>query len=233
MKFNIDKCFVLRVTNSNTPKSHTYTLNNNVLQETTSHSYLGVDISHNMKWNNHINCIAAKGNRNLGFVKRNLRGCTQDIKQLAYYTLVRPSLEYCGAVWDPHTADLTNKLESVQRRAARFVSNNYDWHSSVTTMLKDLNWTTLTTRRKITRLSVFQKAYQGHLAIPVESLLHPVSRPTRRTHSKSFINVAASTDTYKFSFLPRTVVNWNLLPESIIAIQDPQAFKEQLQNHFI
>ncbi len=232
MKFNADKCFVLKITNSLHPKTHSYTLNSHILQETKSHQYLGVDISHNMKWNNHVNNICAKGNRNLGFVKRNLKACTQDIKNLAYCTLVRPSLEYCGAIWDPHTADLTSKLEAIQRRAARFVVNDYNWQSSVTRMMQELNWKSLTTRRKINRISVFQKACQGHLAIPTESLLHPVTRPTRRTHSKSFINISSKSDSYKYSFIPRTVADWNQLPEPIIQIQDSKAFKAALNNHF-
>jgi hypothetical protein len=45
-------------------------------------------------------------------------------------------------VWDPHTQANINKVESIQRRAARFVTNNYDPRASVTTLLQDLNWPT-------------------------------------------------------------------------------------------
>ena len=34
--------------------------------------------------------------------------------------MVRPILEYASSVWDPHTTANIQKLESVQRRAARF-----------------------------------------------------------------------------------------------------------------
>ena len=100
----------------------------------------------------HVDRISAKSNRSLGFIKRNLNRCTEDIQSLAYCSLVRPSLEYCAAVWDPYTNDLIYKLEAVQRRAASFVKNNYDRQSSVTTMLKDLEWSTVADRRKITSL---------------------------------------------------------------------------------
>ena len=113
MKFNPEKCFVLKVTNIRNPKTHTYTLNNIKLAETDSHTYLGVELSQDLKWNKHVNRITAKGNRSLGFIKRNLHRCTQDIKSLAYRSLVRPSLEYCAAVWDPHTNDLIYQLEAV------------------------------------------------------------------------------------------------------------------------
>jgi hypothetical protein len=229
MKFNTDKCFTLKISTSRTIKQHIYSLNGTVLDEVDSHTYLGVNISSNMKWNDHISQVAAKANRSLGFIKRNLRGCTEDIKNIAFRSLVRPSLEYCAAVWDPYTEALIYQLEAVQRRAARFVKNNYDKRSSVTKMMDDLSWPTLATRRKISRLSLFYKAYEGHLAIPVRKLLHPVTRSTRNTHSKAFIPPQPSKDLYKFSFLPRAVNEWNSLSESTITTPEPKLFKAKLQ----
>ena len=232
MKFNAEKCFTLKVSNAHSPYTHSYSLNNTPVAETTSHTYLGVELSNNLNWNKHVDHITAKGNRSLGFIKRNLNRCTEDIKNLAYCSLVRPSLEYCAAVWDLYTNDLIYQLEAVQRRSARFVKNNYDRQSSVTTMLKDLNWSTLAERRKIARLAVFHKAHEGHLSIPVRNLLHPVTRPTRRTHNKSYIELQPNKDTYKYSFLPRTVTDWNALPSSIVNTEEPKAFKAQLKLHF-
>ncbi|XP_072047020.1 uncharacterized protein [Amphiura filiformis] len=199
--------------------------------ETNSHTYLGAEIANDLKWNKHINNIAAKGNRALGFVKRNLRSCTEDIKQLAYQSLVRPSLEYSSSVWDPYTAEKIYQLEAVQRRAIRFVKNNYDKRASVTEMLKNSNWSSLQQRRKIARLSTFQKAYQGYLSIPIRTLLRPVTRTTRRSHSKAFIEVQTTKDCYKHSFLPRTLKEWNSLPEEIVNIEDPKQFKTQVINY--
>ena len=42
-------------------------------------------------------------------------------REAAYRSLVRPLVEYISPVWDPHTKADTDKLERVQRRAARFV----------------------------------------------------------------------------------------------------------------
>jgi hypothetical protein len=39
--------------------------------------------------------------------------------------VVRPSIEYASAVWDPFNKNQISQLDSVQRRAARFVSNNF------------------------------------------------------------------------------------------------------------
>ena len=51
-----------------------------------------------------------------------------------------PILEYASPVWDPHTQCNINDIESVQRRAARFVSNDYSRTNSVTSMIQALNW---------------------------------------------------------------------------------------------
>ena len=85
-------------------------------------------------------------------IRRNIRNCPQRAKTQAYNTFVRPSLEYASTVWDPHTQANINKVESIQRRAARFVTNNYDPRASVTTLLQDLNWPTLQHRRQLAKL---------------------------------------------------------------------------------
>ena len=99
------------------------------------------------------------------FLRRNLSMCSKEAKSKAYKTLVRPQLEYSSAVWDPHTAQNIKKLEDVQRRAARFAHNNYDYHhTSVTKLVKELEWESLQLRRKINRLTVLHKAINGEIA---------------------------------------------------------------------
>ena len=83
------------------------------------YSYLGILLSNDLKWNSHVNNIVAKANRSLGFVKRNLYPCNETTKRLAYVTIVKPTLEYATAVWDPYRQEQIDSIEAVQRRAAR------------------------------------------------------------------------------------------------------------------
>ena len=109
--------------------------------------------------------IASNANKSLGFLKRNLKVSNPNIKSKAYQALVRPKLEYSCSVWDPHQSQHTHKLEMVQRRAARFVCNNYHNTSSVTDMVNTLQWPPLAERRLKSRLVIFYKIVHCLIAV--------------------------------------------------------------------
>ena len=110
----------------------------------------------------------------LGFVKRNVVTKNKDIKTLAYNPLVREQVEYASVVWSPYTKDNINKIEKVQKRAARWVANDYSTYSSVMDMLSNLGWRSLENRRTDTRLAMFYKIVYGLVAIPLPSYFeHP------------------------------------------------------------
>ena len=87
--------------------------------------------------------ITAKANSVRGLLQRNLTKCPPIVKSHCYNTFVRPILEYASTVWSPYHEQNIYKLEMVQRRAARFVLNNYDRMASVTEMLNTLQWNIL------------------------------------------------------------------------------------------
>ena len=120
MKFNAEKCYMLKISGARNIKQHKYKLSNTFLQETTSHTYLGAEISSDLKWTDHVNIITAKASRVLGYMRRNIHSCPRDLRATAFQSLVRPHLEYCFSVWDPHTNDLVDRIDALQRRGARF-----------------------------------------------------------------------------------------------------------------
>lgn len=62
----------------------------------------------------------------LGVERRNLYTCPKSVKETAYKTLFRPTLEYGSAAWDPYYEKDIHKLQRVQRKAARFFACNYN-----------------------------------------------------------------------------------------------------------
>ena len=55
-------------------------------------------------------------------------------------SVVRSKLEYAVGTWDPHLECNINKIEHVQRHAARCMRNDFGPCSSVTQILRDLGW---------------------------------------------------------------------------------------------
>ena len=85
------------------------------------------------------NNVCTKANGTLGFLRRNLSSCPQDIKETAYKGLVWPVLEYASPVWDPQWIVVQEELEKVQNCAARFVTGNYNSETrSNTSILEQL-----------------------------------------------------------------------------------------------
>ena len=74
MELNPGKCQVIHVTTSRYPLRTDYVLHGQVLETTTSARYLGVDISDNLNWSDHIlvNRVTSKASSSLGFIRRNI-----------------------------------------------------------------------------------------------------------------------------------------------------------------
>ena len=172
-----------------------------------------------------LNNITANANRTLGFVKRNVQTKNKDIRILAYNSLVRPRVEYGTAVWSPYTNENKDKIEMIQRRAVRWVSNDYSTYSSVTEMMSNLGWRSLENRRYDARLLMFYKIVYGPVAIPVPSYFERPGVYTRHTHTLAYIQIHTSVCYYQYSFFSMTVVLWNRLPADLVLNPDLDFFK--------
>ena len=225
MEFNPSKCQVIRVTASRTPLQTQYILHGQVLEVVSSARYLGVDISSNLNWNTHVDRITANASRSLGFIRRNVKTKSPQIREMAYQSLVRPQLEYSASVWDPHVKEQIKKIEMVQRRAARWTLNDYARSSSVTQMLNQLNWQTLEERGSVARLCLFYKIVNGLVAVPIPDYIQPSHRISRYCHSMTFRQIHTGKDYYKYSFFPLAVVQWNALPANVVVSPSLEMFK--------
>ena len=68
-------------------------LHNQTLENVQSAKYLGITITDNMDWGQHVSEISSKATKTLGFLRRNLAFVTRSTKEVAYKTLVRPKLD--------------------------------------------------------------------------------------------------------------------------------------------
>ena len=173
---------------------------------------MGVHIDNTLSWNFHVSFVCNKANNVRGFLQHNLRQCPTSVRERCYLSLLRPILEYACVVWSPYTITNIDKLERVQRKAARFVYNNYSMYSSVTNML---NRTTLQVRRENLRLIMIYKIVNNLVEIETGNSIIKNSLPTRG-HSNRFKQPFTRANLFKYSFYPDAIKLWNKINYQIL-----------------
>ena len=212
MQFNPSKCQVLQITKKSKPLNTKYILHNVEMESVSAAKYLGVTIEDHLSWTKHIDITTRKANQTFGLLKRNIRVHNKALKSVAYKTHVRPKLEYTSKVWYSYTTTDVNKVEAVQRRAARLATRDYRYTSSVTAMLKDLNWGPLDQRCIDSRFMMMYKVTYDLVAFPASLYLVGNTRASRQIPSLAYRQIQALKDYYRFTFFPRTIIHWNALP---------------------
>jgi len=247
MHFNSKKCYILSIKNKS---QYFYSLDNEILQRVASSPYLGIQFSEDLKWQTHISAVSKKASSTLGFLRRNLRNCPQPCKRIAYISLVRSQLEYGASVWDPYLKTDIDRLEKIQRKAARFITGDYRTrvHGCVTHMLHSLKLPPLEDRRRDQRLVLLYKVSNGLLpAIPPHQFLTPkrkgrVIKAKRLTdyvavnivekevtnNSKCFLVPRCNTRQFEHSVFVRSTIDWNHLDEATVNASTPEGFVNAL-----
>ena len=90
-------------------------------------------------------------------------------------------------------------------------TRDYQRTSSVTQMIKDLNWRTLAQRRIDSRLTLMNKITYVLVAIPAADYLIPNTRQSRHNHQLAYRQIPTIKDYFKFTFFPCTIFHWNVL----------------------
>ena len=136
-------------------KNLIYILNNHVLTKVHHHSYLGVILSEDLKWSEHIVYMTSSTNRTLGIIGRNFRNVSVDCKSKLYHSLVRPKIEYANSAWYPYLQKEIHHPDMIQRSAARPCFKNYSKEpGEVTDMLNKLEWPSFEGRRILLIINV-------------------------------------------------------------------------------
>ena len=236
MRLNVSKCFTMNVLHPRRNKIIThYKLHNHLLSPVEHYKYLGIIIQNDLKWHLHIQSITSKANQMLGLLKRNLRTPFMHLRERAYLSLVRPKLEYATTVWSPHLTTDKIALEKIQRRGARYVKGIYTYDASVTQMVNELQWESLESRREQLSLTMLYNILKQNTYLPPEYIpqFHlQTSLQTRSCHPFRLTEVFCNTDIYKYSFIPLTSGQWNLLPCYILESDTVNTFKLTLRNHY-
>ena len=82
-------------------------------------------MSSSLKSLTHCGVIASSAYKSLGLIRRTFSTHSTTAKKLLYLILVWSRLTYCSQLWRPHLLKDICTLERVQRRATKYILNDY------------------------------------------------------------------------------------------------------------
>ena len=142
-------------------------------------------------------------------------------KDVAYKSIVRPSMELACVMWNPHTAKGCALLDAVQNRAARWVvGSRWDpvflrWTKSSSDCVLTLNWPSLSTRQTYFIIMFLFNVFHGLFTSTIKTHLLPQSRDTR-SHKLTFRTISFTINSFCFSLVVNGIFRWNKLPTFIL-----------------
>ena len=171
-----------------------------------SFKYLGVFISADFTWNQHVEHIASKVNQRLGLLKRIKHLLPFKSRLLFYNSIIMPLFDYADLVWgDKHNSTSMASLQILQNKAAKIILDR-PLHSSASGALQILKWVPLERRRFLRRCSFIYKCING-------LVIHDLSLVKQENHGYNTRN--------KNDFrLPRTFKNWGQERTEYHAVKD-------------
>ena len=250
MKFHPSKCKVLSITSRQTPLNppFAYNLGGTLLESVISEKDLGVDITPKLNWNMQCDRIYSKACQQLGIVRRNGHIVT-DIKsrRALYLSLVRSQFENCSIVWRPTTVSLTNKLESLQKRAIKWILSEENLSYSCEKYIskcKDVNILPLTKKFDLNDMLFFHKVVNNLVPVPLPEYLtfYEGRSRLRQCHLDNWSLVSSifprssqatinSNSPLSKSFFYRSHLLWNGLPLHLRQINCHSTFKSGLSKY--
>jgi hypothetical protein len=131
-------------------------------------------------------------------------------------------------VWDPYLQNNIDRLESSQRRAAHFVYNDYE-RTSLTEIMKKLDWKSLSERRREKRFLLMYTIVNNLIVISAETHI-TLNRGITTSSTASWVKLySCNSDIYTHSFIPRIIIDWNNLSERCTRATSLFEFKEELR----
>ena len=195
------------------PEIHTYHLGEDELKNVEEAKDLGILVDSNLQFKNHLSAKANKANQVWGTIKRTFKHMNTYIFKKLFCAHVRSQLEYAVQVWSPHYRKDINTIESVQRRATKYIPGYEEL--SYTERLKRLDLPTLHYRRlRESMIEVYKmfSTYDKEVTFKFDT-----RETTTRGHKyKIFGTTAKRYHPKHHSFHHRIINPWNSLPEDVV-----------------
>ena len=198
------------------------------------HKHLGVTLSEDCKWHEHINQVIKSASKVLNSMRLIKFKVSRKTLNSIYISYMRPILEYASVVWDGCTVYEQENLEKMQYEAARIITG-LTRSVSINKLIKEIGWISLSDRRKMQKLSIVHRAKLGLLPCYLQDIfpnnVSTISHYNLR-NSDNFITVPRRTELFNKSFIPSSVDMYNQLDVNIKSSATISSFKTHMREKF-
>ena len=205
--------------------------NNTLIQFVNEHKHLGLTLSHNGKWNKHIENILASAAKVIAIMRKLKFTLSRVALNQIYFSYALPILEYSSIVWDGCSQQDSEALERLQNEAARIVTG---LTRSVTldNLYAECGWTSLAERRKQNKLTFMYRSVNRLVPSYISDLIPPDVRETTNyplRNQKNIVTPFCRTELLKRSCIPSAVNMWNSLDDSLRKKPSLNSFKYNIK----
>ena len=189
----------------------TYSINGKTISLVNRTKDLGILLSSSLIWDDHYNSILSKAYKILGLIRRTFSTNSIFVKKKLYISLIRAQLLYCSQVWRPYKIKDILLLERAQRRATKYILN--DFYSSYKSRLIKLNLLPLMYIFEINDIMFFIKSYKSSSThFNIRDYIKICNNNTRSGTFTKMIHQRSSSNIFHNSYFCRLPRLWNSLP---------------------
>ena len=240
LSVNIQKSAIIAFhTKGKKPAQLSATLHGQPIPQVTVHKHLGVTFNETLTWGDHVGAVCSKASQRIGLLRRYSKRLPLLSTRHFYITAIRPSLEYASLVWCGLSSTASERLEKVQRRAARLITNiklSSDTPHSI--LLARAGLQTLETRRRIEQaVFAFRFLHGGSLPHHLQSglSLWKTNKPPATSslrNSSHFRLPKPHKNMMKASPMYMCLSLWNSLSSNAQSSKSPQGLRNLLTLSF-
>ena len=221
LHFNEKKCKVMHL--GKQEKEESYNLGNSVMSVTEGERDLGIFVDRELKFHQQTARTVKKANRILGLIQRTFSTRNRGLILPLYKTMVRPILEYGNVAWGPIYETDNVRIERVQRRATRLITEVRELPYEE--RLQSLNIPSLGHRRYRNDMIQMFKIMKEAERIDSGHFFERVAYGRTRGHNLKIKKPRVRLLIRQRFFSSRSVTAWNSLPQALIDSENVHQFK--------
>ena len=208
------------------------TMDYRFVEEVLIHKHLGLTLSYDGRWSEHLTVISRKVTKRLCILRRYTKKINRKSLQMIFNSYILPIMEYGNIAMANMNCGDCERLEELHRCAIRCVTG-CKLGTSHLALYKELDVQPLEHRRRVVRLTKFYQIREDirEYRLGANDITQTITRNPRATRRPfDYIPLRCHTEAKHQSFLAKTIREWNDLPDSIKSVQSVGAFKQKIRH---